>query len=235
MRKCFIHIDGITMINSRQESKEIKQINKSLIDPNNKRAKQTTALTLRLSAALLNHICSFLLPHEKTFFARSFTYAFTTFQPNLLKFAVEAVLQATVDGDKKLVAKMAKLKPQVFLIEPADLGITEVESKLTWQKFRPKKPFVMAQLRNQLEMAKLIHSILKELEAKHKKSYVAEQWVLPEISPDVREELEAALQAKYHEIHIQPLIDVLAEEKCANGFDGELSDITEKELQKFRD
>ena len=143
------------------------------------------------------------------------------YQPNLNKRALEKLLQAVIDDDRTIVKKILDLKPEHLLLEPSDLKIKQIESKKTWQRFITEKPFVMALKRNQIEMVKVILPYFDKLE--DGKAEALKQW-----------QSQEEKQPNFNEM-LQPLINIIARENCANGVMGPLSEETEAALTTFRE
>src|SRR5579872_6493727 len=97
-----------------------------------------------------------------------------------LKQQLQQFLQAFIDDDRKTFRTLLKLNPDLLEINPAELGITEIESKLTWQRFKTESVWMMAQKLERIEMLKIILSHFEEC-AKEDKTKATET-----ISADVK-------------------------------------------------
>lgn len=87
----------------------------------------------------------------------------TTLKDNLKKHALKQLLQAMIDDDRPKVISILHAKPELLILEPADVGIKKIESKKTWQQFRTEKVFIMAQKLKRLEMMKILLPFFKNM------------------------------------------------------------------------
>lgn len=162
------------------------------------------------------------------------------------------LLQATIDDDYQKVKTILDFDPQLLLIEPRDVGVTEIESKLPWQRFLTEKPFIMAQKLKRFAMTSIMLTYFEKIapandmkagDAKDAKSEAEKQWVFPEfLDVQFQPKEDEDLQKKYIKDYLNPLIETIAfdntvevdwinEEAQIN----KLNERTNQALQTFRD
>lgn len=175
-------------------------------------------------------IASYLNDGDTHSLARSGVNLHSVLKEDLNKRALKQLLQAVIEDDEQTVTCILKLKPHFLLIEPANLGIKEIENKRTGQRFLTEKVFIMAQKLQRpkttnilfrhfdnVERIKMPHEA-KGNEKKDGQSELLKQWIFPvdhEEQKHWSEQLKISLNR--HTIFIQDhfiqLIEILASDK----------------------
>ena len=125
----------------------------------------------------------------------------------------QELLQAMIDDDHQTVRVILDFDPELLLVEPASVGINEIESKKTWQRFLTERPFIMAQKLKRLAMTKTLLPYFKRLasDKKDEKPEIVKQWILPPLASDAEQkEKDEKLQQKYIKEYFEPLIETIA-------------------------
>jgi len=156
----------------------------------------------------------YLTEAEKAVLSQCCFSFYSAFEPDFkkqaacLKLEMQPLLQAVIDDRRDEVKKILDKNPRLASIDPKDLGITEIESKLTWQIFEPEYLLSMALKRQQLQMVKVLLPYLKNI----KPTQVEKHWTLPVLDEKQRTALEVKIQDKYIEKLLLPLIRIISKD-----------------------
>lgn len=179
------------------------------------------------------------------------------YHPRLMQMMWD-LLQSVIDDNSEKVKAILDLSPELLLLDPASLGVTEIESQLTWQKFLTEKPFIMVQKLKRLEMTRTMLPYfeklvpikdMKAVDAKDEKSEAEKQWVIPKLlDSKVEEQQNNKLQEKYIEDYFNALIATIisdnrvtvdsvrnSETQLSEASIKNLDEKTNQALQNFRD
>lgn len=157
------------------------------------------------------------------------------------------LVQAVIDDDFSTVDIILDFDPLLLKIEPSEFGITEVESQLTWQRFKTENVFIMAQKLHRLKIMETMLPHFEKLEQAREtkcnyqdlQTEVMQQWIMPSFNANRGMMRFDKLQEEYIETYFLPLINTIAEDKVV-GIDEHVNantviDVkTELELEAFR-
>lgn len=201
---------------------------KSLIkkDFHLKRKTQSPKLLTAIPNVLHSQIMeSFLCDHQALAnLSSTCTFFRADTESTLNKNILKELLQAAIDDHQTLVTKiLSSAGPErlfyLLTTDPAQVGISQIESQYTWLRYKPKKVFQMVQLLNQPDMIALFLPYFDKLEmfygtGKIKRSDQQDdrperikQWVLPN---ELSSSKQKSLQNHYMNNHFLPLIKTFA-------------------------
>lgn len=117
---------------------------------------------------------------------------------------LKRLLEAMLGDDEKTVIQIIQTKRELLSLEPSQLGITEIECKKTWIRYRTEKVFMMALKLKRLDMIKIMYPHMDKL-SEIEKAECEKQ--IEKLS-----QKNEILQQKYIEEHFVALIKIFSED-----------------------